>query len=262
MLILNPDVILDPKYVEKLVDAIDRRPEVASVSGKLLRVHDTFDGDLREPVFTDIIDSAGLRVERSRRAVERGGGKHVTEAYERSVEVFGVSGAAAMYRLSALEDVAYLSEFFDEDLFAYKEDLDIAWRLRLRGWTSLYVPQALAYHYRAARGAEKQSIIQIIRERKGRSAFVSYLSYRNHALVLMKNEQFVNALLHLPWILWYEFRKFLYVLFLEPGSLKAIPRALGLLPRMWRKRKATFSRARVPAKELRKWFSGRAEDRA
>lgn len=254
VLVLNPDTLIGPHYAERLAEALDRRPEIAAATGKLLRVHDRFDGDMYEPEFTDVIDSAGLVVRKSRRAVDRGAGTANDEEFERTTEIFGVSGAAGMYRLAALEDVAYQGTYFDEDFFAYKEDVDLAWRLRLRGWSALFVPRAKAFHYRAVQGEERQSLLRTIRGRRGRSAFVSFLSYRNHALVLLKNEHFSNLLLHAPWILWYEFRKFLFVLFLEPRSLKAVPAALALVPRMLRKRKATFSRARASAKEIRKWF--------
>src|SRR5207253_10520458 len=68
--------------------------------------------------------------------------------FERAGEIFGPSGAAAMYRRKALEDAAIAGQYFDEDFFAYREDADLAWRCRLLGWTSIYVPGALAQHRR------------------------------------------------------------------------------------------------------------------
>src|SRR5262249_44598552 len=63
-------------------------------------------------------------------------------------EIFGPSGAAAMYRRKALDAVSINGQYFDEDFFAYREDADLAWRCRLYGWISIYVPTAVAQHRR------------------------------------------------------------------------------------------------------------------
>lgn len=256
MLVMNPDIILEPNYIETVVGRMTQRRDAGSVGGKLLKMYQTGEEDvLMEQVKSDTIDSTGMRIMRSRRGVERGAGETDDESqYGRTEEVFGVSGALAMYRLSALEDIAYRGEFFDEDFFAYKEDVDIAWRLRLRGWVSLYVPFAKAYHYRTAYGRERTSVLELIRRRRVRSEAVNFFSYRNHILLLMKNDTAVNAMLHAPLILWYEFRKFLYMLFFEPRTLRAIAAAIRLTPRMLRKRRLAMSRATVRSADIRQWF--------
>lgn len=255
MLVTNPDVILTPNYIDTIVGRMEERRDAGSAGGKLLKMYQTGEDVLTEQVRSDIIDSTGIRITRSRRGVERGAGEtDDASQYGRTEEVFGVSGALAMYRLSALEDIAYRGEFFDEDFFAYKEDIDIAWRLRLRGWAALYVPFAKAYHYRTAYGRERTGIIESIRRRRIRSAAVNFYSHRNHLLLLMKNDTIVNTMLHAPFILWYEFRKFLYVLFFEPRTLRAIAAAFFLMPRMLSKRRAVMSRATVRSADIRRWF--------
>jgi hypothetical protein len=57
-------------------------------------------------------------------------------------EIFCPSGACALYRRVALEDVG----FFNEDFFMFFEDLELGFRLQLRGWRSLLVPQSIGYH--------------------------------------------------------------------------------------------------------------------
>ena len=59
-------------------------------------------------------------------------------------EAFGPSAAAALYRREALEEVGGL----DETLFAYYEDVDLAWQLGNRGWRHLYRPEVVARHER------------------------------------------------------------------------------------------------------------------
>jgi len=255
VLITNPDIILEPDFLEKLVAEMDRRPEAGSAGGKLLKVFERGDGDVREAVKTNVIDSTGIRMTRSRRAIDRGAGELDDRGkFDRPEEVFGVSGAIALYRLSALDDVAYRGECLDEDFFAYKEDIDLAWRLRLRGWSSLYVPAAKAYHYRTAAGREKASVREIISGRRGRSKMVNFFSYRNHLLMRAKNDQWQNYLLHWPWIWWYELRKSFYILFFEPATFKAYFSYLRLLPRALAKRRLSLGRKQVSAKDIRRWF--------
>lgn len=255
LLVTNPDVILEPNYIETIVGRMEQRRDAGSAGGKLLKMYQTGEGVLVEQVKSDTIDSTGMRITRSRRGVERGAGETDDEMqYGRTEEVFGVSGALAMYRLSALEDIAYRGEFFDEDFFAYKEDVDIAWRLRSRGWASLYVPFAKAYHYRTAYGRERTGVLELIRGRRERSGTVNFYSYRNHLLLLMKNDTVVNAMLHAPLIFWYELKKFLYILFFEPKTLRAITAAFRLMPRMLSKRRLAMSRATVRSADIRRWF--------
>jgi len=254
VLVTNPDIILEPDFIEKLAAEIDRRVDAGSAGGKLLKA-ESGGGEMKEVVKTNIIDSTGIRLTRSRRAYDRGAGElDGSGKYDRLEEVFGVSGAIALYRLEALEDVAYRGEYFDEDFFAYKEDLDLAWRLRLRGWSALYVPAAAAYHYRTAAGRAKASWREVIAGRRGRSKMVNFLSGRNHLLLLLKNEQLWNYLLHWPLILSYELKKLFYVLFFEPSSLKAYLSFLRLAPRALAKRRLALSRRQVRAGDIRRWF--------
>ncbi len=234
ILTVNPDVVLAPDCVERLVEAVERRPDVGSACGKLLRVVSRGDGEMREGERTNVIDGAGLAIRKSRRVVARGAGETDGERYERTEEVFGVSGALALYRLAALDDVAYGHEVFDEDFFSYNDDVDLAWRLRLRGWASLYVPRGRAYRYRAAGAPAK-------------SRAVNFYRSRNRLLVLAKNEQWTNALLHFPRILWREAWR--------PATFAAIPSFLRLLPRALAKRRLTMRRARTTPKQMRSWYT-------
>src|SRR5204863_6092868 len=133
---LNPDTVLDPAFISELVLALDTRPDAASASGKLLRM----DGKT--------LDSTGIVMLREQRHLDRGADQPDTGQFEKFEEIFGPSGAAAMYRRKALDDAAIDGQYFDEDFFAYREDADLAWRCRLLGWTSIYVPTAVAQHRR------------------------------------------------------------------------------------------------------------------
>ncbi len=90
-------------------------------------------------------------------------------------EVFGVTGACAFYRLEALKKVADKHGIFDARFGAYKEDVDLAWRLQRARWKAVFTPRAAAWHGRGVgRGDVKTTRIR-------------YLSLRNHLLMLWKN---------------------------------------------------------------------------
>ncbi|MEA3248741.1 MAG: glycosyltransferase family 2 protein [Patescibacteria group bacterium] len=254
VMVTNPDIILDERFVERLVERFEHRTDAGSACGKLLKVYETMDGDLRGKDFSDTIDTAGLRVFRSRRMVERGSGEKDGERFERTEEVFGVSGAVAMYRMKALVDAAVSSEYFDEDFLAYKEDVDLSWRLRLLGWKSIFVPAARAYHYRALSGVEKFSIRKMMRGHAGRSLFRSRLSYRNHLLTIIKNDHLLNLLRDLPRIAFFEIGKFCYLTLFNPATLTAVPAFVRALPGAIRKRRIIMDKARAGRKDIRSWF--------
>ena len=256
VLVMNPDAVMEPEYLRTLVEHMERRPEMGSATGKVKRMVRSQEETSIEGERTDMLDSTGLMMAKSRRVTDRGEGvRDDGGAFARSEEIFGVSGALALYRMTALEDVAYgkPEEYFDDDFFAYKEDADLAWRLRLRGWKALYVPSALAYHYRTAAGAGRSDFANLL-NRSRKPKIVNFLSYRNHFLLLIKNDSLSNAFLHLPWILWYELRKLPAMLLFEPSTLRAIPSALRLLPRMLRKRRFAMKNAAVKPREIRAWF--------
>ena len=144
VLVLNADVILAPDYLETLLaDALrPGREWVGALTGKILRA------DGPDLVPTHVVDTAGIRMTRSGRHFDVGAGEPDTGRWDRPAEVFGVSGCVALYRVAALEDVKIATGYFDDDFFVYREDVDLAWRLRGRGWTARCVPAALAWHRR------------------------------------------------------------------------------------------------------------------
>ncbi|MFA5412993.1 MAG: glycosyltransferase family 2 protein [Patescibacteria group bacterium] len=248
VLMLNQDIILEPNFLEEIIKFLDGKNEVAAVTGKLL--HWDFPNNQK----TDLIDSAGIKIFKNHRAIEFGAGEMDLEEWSAPREVFGVSGAAAVYRRAALNDVAINGEVFDEDFFSYKEDVDLAYRLRLAGFKAWFLPGARGYHDRSARSMA-QTDSAVARARKNKSAFVNYHSYKNHLFFLLKN---VSAGVCWRWgyrIKWYEFKKFIYLLFLEPRTLGSLGEFFKKFPKMWRKRKWIMKNKKADIAEIKKWFS-------
>ena len=255
ILVTNPDIIFTETYLEKLMAVPVDHPKVGSFGGKLLRAfgENLADEVLRETIRSDRFDSVGLNPHRNRTVSDRGAGEMDRGQFDQVEPVFGISGALCLYRGSALEDTRYGDEFFDHDFFAYKEDVDMAWRLQHAGWGSLYVPSAVAYHYRGMYGPEKMGFWQRVRNRRTKSSMRNYYSTRNHWLMLIKNERISNLLLALPWIGTYELLRGIYVVIFEKG-LRALADSFRLLPSIWAKRRFTLKSSRVRARDIRRWF--------
>ncbi|TMV50789.1 glycosyltransferase family 2 protein [Paenibacillus mesophilus] len=214
-LVLNPDVTLHPYYVYNLVAFMDKNARVGSVTGKLLRRSDA-----------TMIDSAGLLINKARRAFDLGARQNTTKWDEVS-EVFGVSGAAALYARSMVQSVSMDGEFFDSDFFAYKEDVDVAWRAQLLGWNSYYVPSAIAFHERSWKEGSRDK----------QPVFIKQHSYINRYRMMIKNDQWVWLLKHFPHLLLFEVASIIYVLFKEPFLLRAWVQLFKDYNKLLRKRK-------------------------
>jgi GT2 family glycosyltransferase len=231
-LILNPDAALSPPFLETLIAALEARPDAASATGKLLRM----DGVT--------LDSTGIVMLRNQRHLDRGADEPDLGQYDTPEDVFGPSGAAALYRQQALEDAAFDGQYFDEDFFAYREDADLAWRCRLLGWTSIYVPAARAQHRR-----------RVTPERRGAlPAIINYHSVKNRFLLRINN--MTSSLYRRDfWAISLRDAAVIgYVLVREWRSIPALFYPLRRFPSLWKKRTRIQARRRIDGPDLDRWF--------
>jgi GT2 family glycosyltransferase len=256
ILLTNPDIIMTPTYLQELMATTSAHPRVGAFGGKLLRAFGENVGDdvFKEVIRSDRIDSVGLNPHRNHTVTDRGAGELDQGQYEEQEHVFGISGALVLYRASALEEVRFEDEILDHDFFAYKEDVDLAWRLQHRGWDALYVPQAVAYHYRGMYGPEKSGLWQRLQNRRDKSTLRNFFSTRNHWMLLLKNVTCTSLVFTFPWIFAYEGARLVYVLVVERSGWRALKEVVALAPRMWKKRLATMRASQRSHTEVRKWF--------
>lgn len=254
-LALNQDVVLEPEYVSSLVKTITRNPHIGAVQGKIKQL--TWNRK------TNMIDSLGLKLYRSGQVVNIAENEYDHGQFESGREIFGVAGTLPLYRRAALNDIIVSSptalagkEYFDETFFAYKEDIDLAFRLQIRRWHSFYVPQAVAYHERTVRSnnAGQPQNIQIIKARSGKSRFSRKVSFRNHHFVYQKNLLWGNFISNAPEIVWQEMKMWGYGLIREPFLLPDMIKVFSKMPEMRRKRRQIMKRHKVDADYLQKWF--------
>lgn len=248
---VSPDVVLSPDYFEKLIAKMNRNPKIASIIGKVY----LYDFNNLKP--TDIIDSAGLFALKHRRIVDIGQGMIDDGRFNAEKEVFGVSCVCPVYRAEALEDVKVLDEYFDEDFFHYKEDADLSWRFLLYGWKNFYLPEAVAYHSREAGAYKRFSTTEFLKSRKHVSKVQRQMSFRNHLLMIQKNElwsSFFRDFLHNMLV---RILTPIYITMVEPCLWKSYWQYLRKLPAIRKKRKIILQNKRISASEMSRWFRSR-----
>lgn len=167
--LVNVDTVPAPDHLAVLVGVLRDDPACAAVQGTLVRTHPAADGRA-------VVDSTGVEATRARLFRDRDEGRPLDEVDRPAGEVFGVTGACALYRRAALDEVAWRGQdgrrvVVTEALFAYFEDVELAWRLRRFGWRCVYTPAAVAGHERGGAGPR-------------RTAFVEELNWANRLLVV------------------------------------------------------------------------------
>jgi len=210
-LALNPDMILEPDAVERLIKAIESDTALGSASPLVLK------WDFTKQEKSKLIDTCGIKLLSGLRFVDVGQNQLNQGQFEQT-EILGPSGAAALYRVSVLEKIKENDQYFDELMFMYKEDCDLAYRLWLAGYKSRLVPEAVIYHDRTAAGAGEGDLAVAL-NRKNKSRQVKRWSFFNQQIIFIKYWRLQNWHNKLA-IVWYELKMIVFALFFEQYLLK------------------------------------------
>jgi GT2 family glycosyltransferase len=226
LVLLNADAFPQPDWLEKLLQAAQDHPEYAAFSSRQLSAENP-----------EILDGAGDTYHISGMAWRRYIGYPAQGYGLQTREVFTPCAAAAMY----LKEAFLEAGGFDEDYFAYFEDVDLGFRLRLLGYRTLYVANAIVLHVGSATFGK-------------RSEFAFYHSHRNLIWTFLKN---MPSGLFLKYLLHHLFANFLYLTYYSirlPEISKAIWKgkidALRNIKPMLAKRKEIQARRRASAEEI------------
>ena len=223
--LMNPDALPESTWLERLLEAARAHPEYGFFGSLLVRADDPEEADGTG----DAYHVSGI-------AWRRDNGRPLAEAHLEPGEIFSPCAAAALYR----RDVFLDAGGFDEDLFAYYEDSDLAFRLRLLGQRCYYEPTAVVRHVGFATAGEE-------------SSFTVFHSQRNLVWAWVKNMPTPLLLIYLPQHLlvnllnmgWYTTRG-------QAGPvLRSKVAAVRGLPAVWRRRREIQSKRAVPARVLR-----------
>jgi len=226
VVLLNNDAIAEPEFVGALTAPLGEDPLLGASAASMVFS--------RAP---DIVASAGIRVFANGVALDRGVGLPLGEL-NRDVEVFGASAGAAAYRRAALTDVG----LFAEPFFMYLEDVDLAWRLRLRGWSTLHATGAIVRHHYSASAAEGSPLKRRLLARNRMWTITRCvpgpLLWRNlHRIVAYDAGAFGYALVHG-----------------DGASARGRLEGVAGLPSRLRERRAIQARAATPASALARWL--------
>ena len=156
--VFNDDAVADPHWLERLMVFLETNSTYGAANPKALEGN------------TEKLDSIGDVMTNWGLSYPRGRGEKDTGQYDQLTDIFAASGAASLFRVAALKEVG----LFDEDFFAYYEDVDLGFRLQLAGWKVGFVPSAKVFH---AIGMTSARI-------KG---FTTYQTLKNQPLVVWKN---------------------------------------------------------------------------
>ena len=142
VLVLNPDVVVEPGAVKALAAALDRDPRIGVAGPRIENPGGSvYPSARRFPSLGDSIGHAflGLFLPRNRFTRRY---RMLDWDHAEASEVDWVSGSCFLARRAAWDQVGG----FDEGYFMYAEDVDLCWRMRGRGWTVAYEPAARVLH--------------------------------------------------------------------------------------------------------------------
>lgn len=173
VLLLNNDTVAAPEMVKQLERTLDSHPEAFSVSAKMLQ--------LKNP---EKLDGAGDFYCALGWAYARGKDQPC-DRWEYPGRIFSSCAGCALYRRSLFPEIG----LFDENHFAYLEDIDIGYRANVCGHPNRYEPGALVYHAGSAASGSRHN------------AFKVKLSAKNSIYLIYKNMPVLQILLNLPFLL-------------------------------------------------------------
>lgn len=251
--VTNPDIIFTKDYFKKVVERAEKDPRIAAITGKIYK----YDFDRDKP--TNVIDTVGLFAYKSRRIIDDGQGLIDQGQFDAESEVFGISGACPVYLREALEDVKIFDEYFDEDFFMYKEDVDLCWRFLLYGWKNFYYPKAVAYHGRGTGVYRRFFNKEILKNRSKLNKFQKKYSFKNQYLMEVKNEILSNFFSHFPSIIFRKLAMFFYITFREPFLWLSFFSFIKQLPKALKKRKIIMQNKKIQEKDMIKWFQNQSK---
>lgn len=275
VVVLSVDVILHPDFIKNAIEVMERDSNIGALQGKIYK----YELDESAIKKTDVIDTAGFEIYRSRRIVNIGHGKVDQEQYADECEIFAVEGAVPVFRRQALEDCRLISQarnfrgstsgaswrlnlgkanlgrVIDPDFFWYGDDLDLAWRMRMFGWKQVYAPSVIAWHDRKTTKALAGGWREFIKIRKNVPMFKRRLDWRNTTLTIIKNDFAINWLRDLPYILWRQLKLWIYFIIFEPSMIVEIFNVAKALPKMLKRRGEIMKKTKISPKDFRQWIS-------
>ncbi len=236
-LTLNADARPEPDCITRLLERIEQPGlRVGGVTGRLLRPP-RLDG-------TRLLDACGMRLVPTWRHLDRASGELDRGQWPVADRVFGGTGAATLFRRAALLDVAIDGDVFDPDFFTFREDAELCFRLRERGWEILYEPAARCEHRR----------FNVPERRRDMPVYANLHSLKNRYLLRAYHQTGRNFVVTFLPTLLRDILAIGAVLLRERTSLPAYAWLWRNRRRIRARRRLVQSRRTISAAELDGWF--------
>lgn len=172
VILLNNDTVVDLAFVHELEKVMDNDKTLFSASAKLISLYEK-----------DKIDDAGDFYCALGWAFARGKNKN-SQLYDKDCNIFASCAGAAIYRRELLnEDKVGL---FDENHFAYLEDIDIGYRARIKGYRNYFASKAIVYHAGSATTGSRYN------------SFKTKLASKNSIYLISKNMPLLQIIINMP----------------------------------------------------------------
>lgn len=156
---LNNDTEVKKGSIRHMVELISSGEDIFSVQAKMLQYNN-------KDLIDDVGDEYNLLA-----WTKKTGENHSSDEYTEVKDIFSSCAGAALYRKSLLKELG----MFDDNFFAYMEDVDLALRSRINGYRNLLCPQAVVYHIGSATSGSRHNEFKV------------RLAARNNVWVVYKN---------------------------------------------------------------------------
>ena len=130
VVLFNNDAFAEPQWLAELIRVAESDEKIFAVQSLMIRHFDR-----------ELADDAGDYVTWMGFACKTGDGRRASR-YTKQKRIFSACGGAALYRKSILDEIGV----FDENFFAYFEDVDLSWRANNFGYKNVYCPTAKCRH--------------------------------------------------------------------------------------------------------------------
>jgi GT2 family glycosyltransferase len=174
--LLNSDIEVTDNWIEPIINLMEENSNISACQPKILDYNnkDSFE---YAGASGGYIDNLGYPFTRGRIFDEI---EPDNNQYDDVKEIFWASGACFFVRADHFNEV----NGFDNDFFAHQEEIDLCWRLKIKGYQIMVHPRSVVYH--VGGGTLDDS-----------SPFKTYLNFRNNLFMLTKNLNFLSLLITL-----------------------------------------------------------------
>lgn len=232
LLLLNNDIELKPDFIERAMKTFSEKKDAGFIAVKMLNFFQR-----------DLIDDTGDFIKAyGGSPLVRGRGEKDTGQYDKPEYVFGACAGAAFYR----KELFLNAGMFDEDFFAYLEDVDLSFRFQLAGYKCFYDPEIICYHKRGE-------------TTKKFSGWETYYSEKNLVSLRLKNYPAGIYIKYSPLFFLFRVRRFYKFFFHYPpgvfrSAFTGYLKGLSEIPSALRKRKQIQNNKKVSAEYIESMF--------